>query len=901
MKKSLLFVLSFLLCTASVFAAEKKVAFVYRSGYGSFSYSPSIDPIHTALASAYSVTDFAYAAKTDYPDTATLKTYDLVVLSEAIDGASTLGNALVNLVGKVPVLNMKAYHYTSGRWSWATPSNPTAKTTSVTINSGFESHDIFSGVTTSSGVVEIFNGTSTASNLMQGFSSITSSMVQTDKIIANLTGTTTYAIHEITNLAYKYMLIPISSDCISTVSSNGVKLVLNACDYLMGGGSGFDPDAAFKIAYLYDSSHSGYCGIANDPIYNNTVIAEKDCQAIDIKDFTAESTDTLAGLENFDLVVVSDAMSSDHPFAKLLGKEVNRVPMLNLKSSLYTPWNYGSGQNPSDAATLGGVPTIKVQDGFMAHPLFVDLDVDADSTVNLFTNATGVLKNLVQGYTANADGLFASDSLVATVTGAAGTYNAIHVHGTTNKYLLIPIASDAIYLDDAINLSDNAMQMLNNAVYYLAATKATVVAAQKPTFSLTYQNNVTKVAMATATSDGSIYYTIDGTTPTTSSSLYSDTISITSDCTVKALTFKQGLNNSVVDSVVVTVKTQLAEPSISVVADGAGKMVTITAAEGASIYYTISGATPAAATATSYSSGFVVTRPCRVKAIAVMDGKLNSEIASDTVDIAGYVARNKTLVWANFYDQPSTWSWANTDSTTATTGDVIAKYTYSSTTPVRKTVVFANGFLVGSLGQRINLQTTAAAISGNYSPYTDGDTGASSYAMSFLTTSSSTDPTTAYMFTPQAYRGPFDVVVWFTGAKANTAYTEKLEISIATDTAGTWTVLDTLSSLSDKFMRKRFAYYDGTDSVYVKLASVSNIGTNSNMMIFDMKVMGQGQDPLVSVQTPTIEKEVLSSHIYTISGIEVRRLVFGLNIVKTIYSDGSVETKKIMVKDPLVN
>ncbi|HET9569969.1 MAG TPA: hypothetical protein VFP20_00965, partial [Bacteroidales bacterium] len=97
--------------------------------------------------------------------------------------------------------------------------------------------------------------------------------------------------------------------------------------------------------------------------------------------------------------------------------------------------------------------------------------------------------------------------------------------------------------------------------------------------------------------------------------------------------------------------------------------------------------------------------------------------------------------------------------------------------------------------------------------------------------------------------------------------------------------------------RKRVAYYDATTPVYVRFKSVSNLNTNSNMMIFDVKLMGEGSDPVALAKPADTQKEVVSTHIYTLSGIEVKRPVVGLNIYRTIYSDGTVKVEKIMIKN----
>jgi hypothetical protein len=427
-----------------------------------------------------------------------------------------------------------------------------------------------------------------------------------------------------------------------------------------------------------------------------------------------------------------------------------------------------------------------------------------------------------------------------------------------------------------------------------------------PTVTVEYGNGVTYVTMSSTTQGANIYYTLDGTEPTTSSTLYTGKLAITTNCTLKAIAALQGYDNSTVTSMAIVVKQTAEIPVITVASADKGKLVTITGPGAASIYYTINGATPSETYGTLYSQPFVLPRPCTVKAVAVETDKLNSPVAVVEVTIDGYLIRDSVLVWANFYDKPAEWKWANTDTTFITSGDVIAKFAYTPPTvedptlkPTLKTVNFQNGFMVGSYGQRINLQTTAVATTGNYSPETDADAGATDRAMSFLTTNASTDPTTAYMMTTTPYQGPFDVLVWFTGAKGNTSYVEKLEVAVASSMDATsWTVLDTLTSIGDKKIRKRIAYYDGNTPAYVKFSSVTNLGTNSNMMIFDVKLMGHSNMG-VAVQTPSVAKQAISTRYFTVSGMEVKAPVYGVTIVRTIYSDGSVKTSKMWVKDRL--
>ena len=51
-----------------------------------------------------------------------------------------------------------------------------------------------------------------------------------------------------------------------------------------------------------------------------------------------------------------------------------------------------------------------------------------------------------------------------------------------------------------------------------------------------------------------------------------------------------------------------------------------------------------------------------------------------------------------------------------------------------------------------------------------------------------------------------------------------------------------------------------------------------------------------AVTTPEVEKVVVSQVIYGLSGAVQSELTQGLNLVRTVYSDGTVEVEKVIVK-----
>ncbi|GIP30805.1 hypothetical protein J2TS4_00150 [Paenibacillus sp. J2TS4] len=147
----------------------------------------------------------------------------------------------------------------------------------------------------------------------------------------------------------------------------------------------------------------------------------------------------------------------------------------------------------------------------------------------------------------------------------------------------------------------------------------------------------TKVSLSTETEDATIYYTLDGSTPSSSSMEYTAPIEVTAEMTIKAIAVKAGMLDSEVMTESYTilqpeqVAKPVAEPSGSTVLSGT-KVTLSTTTEGATIFYTTDGSAPTRSSM-EYTAPIEVASEMMIKAIAVKAGMLDSEVMTESYTI----------------------------------------------------------------------------------------------------------------------------------------------------------------------------------------------------------------------------------------------------------------------------
>jgi len=242
-------------------------------------------------------------------------------------------------------------------------------------------------------------------------------------------------------------------------------------------------------------------------------------------------------------------------------------------------------------------------------------------------------------------------------------------------------------------------------------------------------NTPQNVSLSSSTLGANIYYTLDGSTPSIDSLLYSSPINVDSNLTIKAIALKNGYDQSnlMIEnySIIEQASTPIANPlgGAYVLAQNVSLS---TSTIGADIYYTLNGSTPITSS-TLYTSPININSNKTLKAIAAMSGYLDSNVMVENYIIGAKVE----IPVAN--PVPGTYNVAQDITLTSSTPDAKIYYTIDGSIPTSSSTLYTSPISISST-------TTLNAI-GIKNGYLDSDIFSGLYTINtskiiFLTTSS---------------------------------------------------------------------------------------------------------------------------------------------------------------------
>lgn len=674
-----------------------------------------------------------------------------------------------------------------------------------------------------------------------------------------------------------------------------------------------------RIAFVFDSSYSGYSedkDVVRSIISDNDSFSDATIEPLDVAgDLSATDKDAL--IANYDLVVISSTVKEDNAYVSVLKEAIAYVPVLNLNAALYKAWGYGE-------AVSTGTNKVLVPEAVRTHELFKSSDelvqyIGDDGILELFASG-----NSITGVSIPEGSYFAND----VVLGAVGDAVALHIHNQQrNAYLFIPYPyGNSSYPDNNL-----VYDILVNAMTLLTYSKSDVPQALAPTFTESYKHLNTDVTISCGTKDAVIYYTLDGSTPTDGSTLYTGPINVADEgVTINAIAYADGYSASEVAQHAVNIFSTSAKPSISVERQEGKSVVTIsTEEEGAAIYYNITGSNKVEESSV-YSEPLEVKEYLTITAFTgEVTGKKPSETVSEAVSISGKEIRidevshfdANTTDWAPsgaslpyYYTEgkKNGYNYYLTHEEAGKTQDGLSDSTIIVIDgPADNLTVWNSGkgweFKSYGQGGLLEKNTVSTDIddtntTNRYRAETALDAGASSYNITFGNVQKSNgvdnDPYSCSIQSTEAFQGPFDIVT-FVG-NGSTTNLPRADIYVSTDTtnADNWVKIDTVTiSRTQRYIKKTRLSYEGTDKVFVKLQA-----DFSSVMVFDIIIMNHGDNSQTATGIEDItagkeaEGEVVRSMIYSINGTQLDKAARGINVIKEIYANGAVKTRKVIVK-----
>ena len=243
---------------------------------------------------------------------------------------------------------------------------------------------------------------------------------------------------------------------------------------------------------------------------------------------------------------------------------------------------------------------------------------------------------------------------------------------------------------------------IQNIKTWTFTSGTTQAAAATPTFtpaSGTSFASTLSVSIADATPSAAIYYTTDGSTPTTASQLYSAPFTISATTTVHAIATAGGYTQSALGSASYTYSPAQSVTQTPTFAPASGTSFASTlsvsiadATPSASIYYTTDGSTPTTASQL-YSAPFTISATTTVHAIATASGYTQSAMGSASYT---YSPTQSVTQTPTFSPAGGTFTTAQQVTISDTTAGAVIYYTTNGSTPTTSSAVYSSAITVSA-------------------------------------------------------------------------------------------------------------------------------------------------------------------------------------------------------------
>lgn len=651
-----------------------------------------------------------------------------------------------------------------------------------------------------------------------------------------------------------------------------------------------DEVATANVAYVYNGT--------DDVVLNYLKAREgTNVSPINIADKSLINADAF---QQYDVTVIGPNVDTEADCVQALKEALPWTPVLNLNADIYNAWGYGEAVAGSWAAEVKQKNNTLLKD--------VEL-MEADGIMGLILTDESDPKGVKLG------DYFAGDVIVG-VSMDNSDVVMIHTHNINhNGYVFLPYADD---------ISVAALKVIDNAIATLQGSKREISAAAAPTLSMEYKDMHTLVTIkAPALPKAKVYYTTDGSEPTTESTLYTDVIDLYQACTVRAAAIAEGYTLSSVSELVVDLRPQPTTPVISYEQQDGKTIVALSGSYGENdvVWYNFEGTTDTVKSA-RYAEPFTITMPQNVTAFAVTDQVVWSEVATERV-----LVKNPRVVIdvAAHFSAPA-WDGLSNGSGLFSGGKNATSMYDTSLDPISTTVDPETGdevnvypelpydtkdepgdnpqWTIMSKGQAVLWQNNGASTDkvgtneGGYYPEAAED-----ISSLFPVTKNDIQFSKIYageranaaIQSKNKYQAPLDIVVI-----ANMEGGPILA-QVSADGENWQTVGDEIEKTGWTRMWKMYTRaYDGNDEVYVRVAQETG---GAATKIFDIYIANQGEQSQALLDELNRElaegiSEVLTTAskaavgVYSLSGMRQSGMQRGLNIV--VGADGMV--RKVMVK-----